>query len=178
MKRLLYFLPFAAFAVLAAVFYFNLKGGPPDQLPSAMIGKKVPAIALPALDANAQGFAPADLASGHVSVVNVWASWCAPCRLEAASLAELGQRKDIVLYGFVYKDKPNAARNFLREFGNPFARLGLDAKGATAIEWGVYGVPETYVIDGHGIIRERYAGALTADVLARVIEPAIANAKM
>jgi cytochrome c biogenesis protein CcmG/thiol:disulfide interchange protein DsbE len=177
-KRIVYFLPFLAFAVLAVLFYFNLKGAPPDQLPSAMIGKKVPAIALAALDRDARGFTPADLASGHVSIVNVWASWCAPCRLEAPVLAGLGQRKDIALYGFVYKDKPGAARDFLRELGNPFARLGLDANGSTAIEWGVYGVPETYVIDGHGIIRERYAGALTPEVMRAVIEPAIARAKI
>jgi cytochrome c biogenesis protein CcmG/thiol:disulfide interchange protein DsbE len=177
-KRLIYFVPFIAFAILAAIFYVDLHGAPPEQLPSAMIGKKVPAIALAALDTNAQGFAPADLASGHVSVVNVWASWCAPCRLEAPVLAGLAQRKDIVLYGFVYKDKPAAARDFLREFGNPFARLGLDANGSTAIEWGVYGVPETYVIDGHGIIRERYAGPLTPEVMEQVINPAIARARI
>ena len=93
MKRLIYFIPFLGFAVLAAIFYVKLEGAPPEQLPSAMIGKKVPAIALVALDANAQGFTPADLASGRVSVVNVWASWCAPCRLEAPLLASLAQRR-------------------------------------------------------------------------------------
>jgi len=178
MRRIVYLLPFLAFAVLAAIFYAKLEGAPPEQLPSAMIGKKVPAIALAALDRDTQGFTPADLANGHVSVVNVWASWCAPCRLEAPRLAELARRKDIVLYGFVYKDKPGTARDFLREFGNPFTRLGLDANGATAIEWGVYGVPETYVIDGHGIIRERYAGPLTAAAMRQVIDPAIARAKL
>jgi cytochrome c biogenesis protein CcmG/thiol:disulfide interchange protein DsbE len=175
-KRLLYVLPFLAFAALAVLFYSGLKGTPPDQLPSAMIGKPVPPIVLAGLDGDAKGFSPADLASGRVTVVNVWASWCAPCRLEAPALARLSRRKDIALYGFVYKDKPAAARAFLAEFGNPFARLGLDANGSTAIEWGVYGVPETFVIDGHGIIRERYAGELTETVLSTVIEPAIARA--
>jgi cytochrome c biogenesis protein CcmG/thiol:disulfide interchange protein DsbE len=177
MKRVLYALPFVSFIVLAALFYFNLQGAPPDQLPSAMIGKPVPAVALPPLDAQAQGFGPGDLAGGHVSVVNVWASWCAPCRLESPTLAALAQRKDIVLYGLVYKDTPSAARAFLHELGNPFARLGLDARGTTAIEWGVYGVPETYIVDGHGIIRERFAGPLTDEVMTKVIEPAIARAK-
>jgi cytochrome c biogenesis protein CcmG/thiol:disulfide interchange protein DsbE len=176
-RRAFYALPFVAFALLAIVFYVNLNGAAPDQLPSAMIGKPVPGIALPPLDADAQGFTPRDLASGHVSVVNVWASWCAPCKLEAPTLAELGARRDIVLYGLVYKDKPAAARGFLHELGNPFARIGLDGSGATAIEWGVYGVPETYVIDGRGIIRERFAGQLTPDVMARIIEPAIQRAR-
>jgi cytochrome c biogenesis protein CcmG/thiol:disulfide interchange protein DsbE len=142
-----------------------------------MIGKPVPAEALPPLDAAALGFAPKDL-MGHVTVVNVWASWCVPCRQEAPALAELGADKSIALYGFVYKDKPAAARAFLQQYGNPFARLGLDADGSTAIDWGVYGVPETYVIDAKGIIRERYVGALTDDALNRIIRPAIQAARI
>ncbi len=178
MKRLLYVVPLLVFGAFAVFFYITLNGTPTDQLPSAMIGRKVPDLALPALDRDAQGFSPKDLASGRVTIVNVWASWCAPCRLEAPVLAALARRKDIALYGFVYKDRPDAARGFLLELGNPFARLGSDTSGSTAIEWGVYGVPETFVIDGHGVIRERYAGALTPDVVASVIDPAIARAKL
>jgi len=177
-KRLIYVIPFLAFAVLAAIFYASLKGPAPDVLPSVMIGKPVPQRTLPTLDADTQGFAPHDFASGRVTVVNVWASWCAPCRQEAPALAELAKRKDIQLYGFVYKDKPDAARTFLRELGNPFARIGLDSDGSTAIDWGVYGVPETYVIDGKGIIRERFVGALTSEALTTVIEPAIRRAQI
>lgn len=177
MKRALYLIPLALFVVLAIMFYANLQGPAPDVLPSVMIGKPVPPEALPALDAQTQGFSHADL-TGHVTVVNVFASWCIPCRQEAPALAQLASDKSIALYGFVYKDKPAAARNFLHELGNPFARIGLDADGSTAIDWGVYGVPETYVIDAKGIIRERFVGALTPDALATVIAPAIARAKI
>jgi cytochrome c biogenesis protein CcmG/thiol:disulfide interchange protein DsbE len=176
-KRAIYILPFAVFVILAILFYRNLNGAPPDVLPSVMIGKPVPQHTLPALDADTQGFAAADL-KGRVTVVNVWASWCIPCRQEAPALAELAADKSIALYGFVYKDKPAAARAFLQQYGNPFARLGLDADGSTAIDWGVYGVPETYVIDARGIIRERYVGALTDDALKRIIRPAIAAARI
>jgi cytochrome c biogenesis protein CcmG/thiol:disulfide interchange protein DsbE len=176
-KRAIYILPFAVFAILAILFYRNLNGTPPDVLPSVMIGKPVPQHTLPALDAATLGFAPKDL-TGHVTVVNVWASWCIPCRQEAPALAELAADKSIALYGFVYKDKPAAARAFLQQYGNPFARLGLDADGSTAIDWGVYGVPETYVIDTKGIIRERYVGALTDDALNRIIRPAIQAARI
>jgi cytochrome c biogenesis protein CcmG/thiol:disulfide interchange protein DsbE len=176
-KRALYILPFVAFVALAIAFYANLNGPAPDQLPSVMIGKPVPNDPLPALDAEAQGFGPADL-KGHITVVNVWASWCAPCRQEAPALADLAKRKDIALYGFVYKDKPDLARGFLHELGNPFARIGLDANGSTAIDWGVYGVPETYVIDAKGIIRERFVGQLTPDSVASVIDPAIERARL
>jgi cytochrome c biogenesis protein CcmG/thiol:disulfide interchange protein DsbE len=176
-RRVLYILPFVAFVVLAVIFYRSLNGPAPDILPSAMIGKPVPARTLPALDAKSQGFGRSDLI-GHVTVVNVWASWCVPCRQEAPALAELAADKSVALYGFVYKDKPAAARSFLDELGNPFARLGLDADGSTAIDWGVYGVPETYVIDAKGIIRERYVGPLSADALANVIQPAIRRARI
>ncbi|HEX2590105.1 MAG TPA: DsbE family thiol:disulfide interchange protein [Rhizomicrobium sp.] len=177
MKRVLYIAPFLIFVVLAIVFYWSLKGPAPDVLPSVMIGKPVPARVLAALDDETKGFAPADL-TGHVTIVNVWASWCIPCRQEAPALAELAKDKSIQLWGFVYKDKPAAARAFLAEYGNPFSRIGLDADGSTAIEWGVYGVPETYVIDAQGVIRERYVGPLTPDALATVIAPAIQRARI
>ncbi|HEY1708970.1 MAG TPA: DsbE family thiol:disulfide interchange protein [Rhizomicrobium sp.] len=177
MKRALYALPFLVFVALAIAFYMSLNGPAPDVLPSAMIGKPVPARALPALDAATQGFSPRDL-TGHVTVVNVFASWCIPCRAEAPALAQLAADKSIALYGFVYKDKPEAARGFLNELGDPFARIGLDADGSTAIDWGVYGVPETYVVDAKGIIRERFVGPLDANALSTVIEPAIQRARI
>lgn len=174
MKRALYALPFLAFLVLAIVFYRSLNGPPPDVLPSAMIGKAVPAEALPPLDAATQGFGPRDL-TGHVTVVNVFASWCIPCRAEAPALAQLATDKSIALYGFVYKDKPEAARGFLSEIGNPFARIGLDADGSTAIDWGVYGVPETYVVGRDGSIVYKLVGPITAENLAGALEPEIAK---
>src|SRR6201986_5125751 len=118
-----------------------------------LVGKPAPVTPLPALDAQAQSFGPADLRSGHVTVVNVFASWCAPCREEAPMLQTLAQMKSISLYGMVQKDTPAKARAFLADFGNPFQRIDLDADGRASIEWGVYGVPETFVIDGKGIIR-------------------------
>jgi len=175
-KRALYIVPVLLFAGLAWFLFHSLIAPPPDQLPSALIGKPAPSIMLAALDANAKGFGPADL-KGHVTVVNVFASWCAPCREEAPLLSALARLKGVALYGLVYKDTPAKARAFLADVGDPFARLGLDASGEAGIEWGVYGVPETFVVDADGIIRLRYAGPLTPDVLSGEILPAIERAR-
>jgi cytochrome c biogenesis protein CcmG, thiol:disulfide interchange protein DsbE len=177
MNRLLYLLPIVPFAILVFVFYRSLDGPPPDQLPSALLDKPAPQIALPPLDAAAQSFTPADLRSGHVSIVNVWASWCVPCRIEAPALQELASRKGVVLYGLVYRDTAAKARGFLDEVGNPFSRIDLDEDGRAGIEWGVYGVPETFVIDGKGIVRLRYPGPLVGNTITDTILPAIARAK-
>jgi cytochrome c biogenesis protein CcmG/thiol:disulfide interchange protein DsbE len=131
---------------------------------------------LPPLDQAAKGFTSADLRAGHVTVVNVWASWCVPCRAEAPALAVISRSGRAQLYGIVYEDKPGAARAFLKEMGDPFSRLVLDANGRAGIAWGVYGVPETFVVDGKGIVRLRYAGPVVADTLNRIIMPAIASA--
>lgn len=178
MKRLIYILPVVAFAVLAAIFFYQLsQPKPPNELPSALIGKPVPSRNLPALDAQTRGFDPRDFATGHVTVVNIWASWCAPCRAEAPALAQLSTDKDVRLFGLVYQDNPQTARAFLDEIGNPFARIAR-ADGRAGIEWGVYGVPETFVIDGRGIVRARIVGALTdGDKYTRELLPAIAAAK-
>ncbi|MGH6889739.1 MAG: DsbE family thiol:disulfide interchange protein [Rhizomicrobium sp.] len=177
MRRLLYLLPGFVFAGLLYLFFHSLSGPPPDELPSALIGRSAPAIRLPALDSRAKAFDSADLRAGHVTILNVWASWCVPCRAEAPALAELSQTPGIVLYGMVYKDKPEAAREFLSQFGNPFSRIDLDGTGRAGIEWGIYGVPETFVIDPRGIVRLRYAGPLTAETLDNVILPAIRRAR-
>lgn len=178
MKRLIYILPVVAFAVLAGVLFYQLsQPSTPGELPSALIGKPVPQHALPALDAQTRGFGPADLAKGHVTVVNIWASWCAPCRAEVPALAALSADKSVRLYGVAYRDKPEAARAFLDELGNPFARIAR-ADGRAGIEWGISGVPETFVVDGHGIVRARIVGALTdGDKYTRELLPAIAAAK-
>jgi cytochrome c biogenesis protein CcmG/thiol:disulfide interchange protein DsbE len=176
MKRALYVIPVLLFAALVFVFFDSLRGPPPDQLPSMLIGKAAPRVALAALDAKSPGFTSADLSAGHVTVVNFFASWCAPCRDEAPMLAALSRMKGVTLYGLVYKDKPALARAFLDDTGNPFQRIDIDAGGGAGIEWGIYGVPETYVIDGHGIVRDRYAGPLTPQVLRDEILPAIAAA--
>ena len=142
-----------------------------------LIDKPAPRIALPALDARAKAFAPADLAAGHVTVLNVFASWCVPCREEAPGLAAIRRMDGVALYGMVWKDSAAKARAFLDEVGDPYARIDLDADGRAGIDWGVYGVPETFVIDPHGVVRLRYAGPLVGDALSNIVLPAIAKAK-
>ena len=176
MKRLIYILPILAFIVLAWFLFEGLRGPPPGDLPSVLIGKSVPALALPPLDAATQGFGPGDLSSGRVTIVNVFASWCAPCRTEAPQLAELGRTRGVQLFGLAWKDTAKNARVFLDEVGNPYARIGFDGEGRAGIEWGVYGVPETYIIDRHGVIRGRFVGPITPDSLVLDILPAIARA--
>jgi cytochrome c biogenesis protein CcmG/thiol:disulfide interchange protein DsbE len=177
MKRALYILPALGFVVIAAFLFRSLNEPAPDILSSALIGRPVPRLALPALDRDTQGFGPRELASGQVTVVNVFASWCVPCRTEAPVLARLASSGGVALYGLVQKDTPAKVRAFLGEVGNPFQRIALDADGRASIEWGVYGVPETFVIDGRGVIRARVVGAVTDVVLANDLLPAIAAAK-
>jgi len=176
-SRWIFVLPIAGFAVLAFFLFRSLWEPAPDIIPSALLNKPAPRLTLPALDAEAATFTTADLAGGHVSVINVFASWCAPCRTETGQLAALSKLPGVALYGLVQKDKPDAARAFLQEFGNPFARIARDDDGRASIEWGVYGVPETYVVDGKGIVRFKYVGPLTDDVLRDQVMPAIQAAK-
>jgi cytochrome c biogenesis protein CcmG/thiol:disulfide interchange protein DsbE len=177
MRRLVYLLPAAAFLVLAVFLFRSLFAPAPDIIPSALLDRPAPRLTLPPLDAKSAAFTPRDLAAGHVSVINVFASWCAPCRTETAQLAALAQLPGVALYGLVQKDKPDAARAFLDEFGNPFALIARDDDGRASIEWGVYGVPETYVVDGKGIVRFKYVGALTDRVLADQVLPVITRIK-
>jgi cytochrome c biogenesis protein CcmG, thiol:disulfide interchange protein DsbE len=175
-KRLIYILPVIAFAALAWFLFEGLRAPPPGDLPSVLIDKAVPALTLPALDASTSGFGPKDLAAGRVTIVNVFASWCVPCRAEAPQLAQLGRARGVQLFGLVWKDTRQKARSFLDDVGNPYARIGFDGEGRAGIEWGVYGVPETYIIDRHGVIRERFVGPITPDSLVLDILPAIASA--
>ena len=177
MKLFLYAIPVAIFCILAYLLFDSLYAPPHDQLPSALIGKAAPSFSLPALDKDARAFGVGDFSAGHVTVLNVWASWCVPCRLEAPMLARIAQLHGVALYGLVYKDKPERARQFLQEMGNPFSRLDLDAHGRAAIDWGVYDVPETFVVDGKGIVRLRFAGPITDEVFSEILLPAIEHAK-
>ena len=180
MSRWIYLAPVAAFAVIAVFLFKSLVASPPDILPSALIDKPVPHLILPALDTATQGFGPGELAAGHVTVVNVFASWCIPCHIEAPTLMSLAANagKDgYAIYGLVQKDTPEKIRGFLGEAGNPYGRIGLDADGRASIEWGVYGAPETFVVDGKGIIRFKYVGPLTDQVVAQQLLPAIRQAK-
>ena len=177
MSRWIYLAPIAAFVLLAFFLFKSLWAPSPSLVPSALLNKPAPRLVLPGLDAQSAAFTPADLAAGHVSLVNVFASWCAPCRTEADQLAEVAKLPGVALYGMTQKDKPDATRAFLDEVGNPFARIARDDDGRASIEWGVYGVPETYVVDGKGIIRLKYVGPLTDDVLKDQLVPAIKAAQ-
>ncbi len=178
MRRWLYAAPVAAFLVLAFFLFHSLFGRPPDLLPSALIDRPAPDIGLGAMDGATPGFARADLASGHVTVVNFFASWCVPCRMESAQLMTLSRIPGITLYGVDYEERqPSAGRVFLNEQGNPFSRIVADTHGRTGINWGVYGVPETYVVDGKGVVRFKLVGQLTASAMTGQLLPEIEKAK-
>jgi len=167
-SRWLMALPLIAFAALAAVFWFRLGSGDPSRIPSALIGHPAPQTALPALDgltnngAQVPGLDPA-VFKGKVSVVNVWASWCIPCHEEAPLLTELGKDTRLQVVGINYKDAPDNARRFLGRYGNPFSIVGVDGNGRAAIEWGVYGVPETFIVGRQGTIVYKMIGPVTPD---------------
>jgi len=167
-RRLLFLLPVLGFIGLAVVFALGL-GHDPTALKSAMIDKPAPDFTLPPILEDRPGVARADL-GGKPVLVNFFASWCAPCRIEHATLAGLAA-SGVPIYGIAYKDKPQDARRFLADLGDPYQRIGLDLEGRTAIDFGVYGVPETYILDRDGRIRFRYAGALTDAVLKTEILP-------
>ncbi len=176
-------LPLAVFAGLAALFYVALYSGDPSRLPSALIGKPVPDFALPPVEGLADngkpvpGFGAADLRKGEVSIVNVWASWCVPCRTEHPFLVSLKEKSKAPLYGLSYKDEAPAARRFLGRYGNPFTAVGADRAGRTAINWGVYGVPETFIVDGRGRIVYKHVGPIDDQAIATKLLPAIAEAR-
>jgi cytochrome c biogenesis protein CcmG/thiol:disulfide interchange protein DsbE len=168
--RLWYLLPLLAFGGLAVALYFGL-GRSPEELPSTLIGQPVPEFALPPLPPRSDGLSDEDFAHGEVVVVNVFASWCGPCRLEHPLLVKLAEQFPI--YGINYKDRPEDARKFLDELGDPYARIGVDESGRAAIDWGVYGVPETFVVDGEGRIRHKHIGYLTAEAVNETLRPLI-----
>jgi cytochrome c biogenesis protein CcmG, thiol:disulfide interchange protein DsbE len=180
---LLLLAPLAAFAGMAAVFAVSLQKGDPSRLPSVLVGKPAPVFALPAIEdlktetSAVPGFATADLAQGKVSIVNVWASWCTPCVAEHPYLTELATKSGAPLYGINYKDKPENARRFLGRHGNPFSGIGADATGRTAIDWGVTAVPETFIVDGTGVVVHKHTGPIHPEVMARDLLPAIARAR-
>jgi cytochrome c biogenesis protein CcmG/thiol:disulfide interchange protein DsbE len=178
-RRLVYILPAAIFAVLA-VFLFRALFLSPNIVPPALINQPAPQVSLPALDGDTQGFGPAELTAGKVVLVNVFGSWCAECHVEAPvlmQLAAMAEAERFEIYGFVQRDTPDKIRAFLAETGNPFSRIGNDLDGKAGIEWGVYGAPETFVVDGKGVIRYKYVGALTPQIVERELLPAIRAAR-
>ena len=167
-------LPPMVFAGLAAMFYVGMNRDDPNALPSAIAGRVVPGVTLTQLGDGAP-FDDATLKSGGVKLVNFWASWCAPCRAEHPTLEALAA-EGIPIFGINYKDKPANALGFLAELGNPYTEMGADETGRTGLDWGVYGVPETYVIDGDGKVILRFAGPITQRALAARLRPAMAEA--
>ena len=174
-------LPLIGFIALAGIFLLRLNGGDPSKIPSVLIGRPAPATALPPLqglvsnDAPVPGLDPA-VFKGKVSVVNVWASWCVPCHEEAPLLTELAKDKRLQLVGINYKDAPDNARRFLGRYGNPFGIVGVDGSGRAAIEWGVYGVPETFIVGREGRIVYKLVGPVTPANIDTVLKAEIEKA--
>jgi cytochrome c biogenesis protein CcmG, thiol:disulfide interchange protein DsbE len=179
--RMLVLIPLLAFLALAALFVLRLGAGDPSRIPSALIGHAAPRTELPPLaglerDGKAvPGLDSADF-RGQVTLLNVWASWCVPCREEAGLLMTLATDSRLRVVGMNYKDQPDNARRFLGRYGNPFAANGVDGNGRAAIEWGVYGVPESFVVDRDGRITYKLIGPLTPDNLETAVKPAIEKA--
>jgi cytochrome c biogenesis protein CcmG, thiol:disulfide interchange protein DsbE len=180
-RTFLMVLPLIAFIGLALLFWFRLGSGDPSRIPSVLIGRPAPQTTLPQLDglqnngAQVPGLDPAAF-NGKVSLVNVWASWCVPCHDEAPLLTALGQDKRLQVIGINYKDQPENARRFLGRYGNPFGIVGVDSNGRAAIEWGVYGVPETFVVGRDGAIAFKLVGPITPDNVDSVLKAEIEKA--
>ncbi len=178
--RWLAFLPLAAFALLAALLLVRLSAGDASRIPSALIGQTAPPLTLGGLDGGA-GLTDADLRRGHVSVVNVFATWCEPCHAEHPYLMTLSsddvlKAKGVEILGVAQKDSAGNIRRFLGAAGDPYAKVGLDPDGRAGIEWGVYGVPETYIVRGDGTIAYKVVGPITAESLESEVKPQILKA--
>jgi cytochrome c biogenesis protein CcmG, thiol:disulfide interchange protein DsbE len=179
-RRLIALLPLLVVLVLGALFFARLFAGDASHIPSALIGQSAPPIDLKGLD-GAPGLADADLRSGHVSIVNVFGSWCLPCHAEHETLMALAADKElaakgVALYGVAQKDDPENLRRFLGAKGDPYAKIGLDQDGRAGIDWGVYGVPETFIVKGDGTIAYKFNGPMDAQTLASVVKPQIDRA--
>jgi len=179
-RRWLALLPLLAFALLAVLLFVRLYAGDPSRLPSALIGASAPRLTLAGLDGG-PGLTDADLRQGHVTVVNVFATWCEPCHAEHPYLMALAaddalKAKGVVILGVAQKDSSGNVRRYLGAMGDPYAKVGLDPDGRAGIDWGVYGVPETYIVRGDGTIAYKVVGPITADTLSGEVEPQIMKA--
>ncbi|MCM0019021.1 MAG: DsbE family thiol:disulfide interchange protein [Tagaea sp.] len=176
MKRALYFLPLALFLGLAGYFGWGLTRDP-SKIPSALIDRPIPDFALPELAGSGRPALASAAIKGEVALVNVFASWCLPCKVEHPIFMRLAREGSVRIHGISYKDKAEDSRAWLAELGNPYAAIGWDFDGRVSIDWGVYGVPETFVIDRAGTIRFKHVGPITPDVLNRDILPLIERLK-
>jgi len=180
-RRLLVLLPLIIFLALVALFFFRLGAGDPSRIPSALIGRPVPQTDLPPLSGLTRdgrpvtGLNSADF-SGAVTLLNVWASWCVPCHDEAPLLMRIAEDKRIRVVGINYKDQAVNGRRFLGRYGNPFAAVGVDENGRASIDWGVYGVPETFLVGRDGRIAYKLVGPITPKNLDSVLKPEIEKA--
>ncbi len=179
-KVLLPALPLVVFVALAALLLARLGAADASRLPSALIGQSAPALKLAGLDGG-PGLADADLRAGHVTLINIFASWCEPCHIEHDTLLSLADNPEmkarkVELYGVAQKDSSENIRRFLAAAGNPYAKIGMDPDNRAGIDWGVYGVPETFVVKGDGVIAYKFVGPLTAETFESVLLPEIRKA--
>ncbi len=182
-KLILRLLPVALFGGLAIVFAISLFSGDASVLPSVLIDKPIPQFKLTGMGKDTEsgldlpGLTTKDLIKGDVTVVNFWASWCPPCRAEHPVLMKLKELNKAQIYGISQKDDPVKSLQFLRTLGNPYTAVGVDSNGRVAIDWGVYGLPETFVVDGEGKIRFKFVGPMSYKILAEKLLPEIEKAK-
>jgi len=174
--RLKVFVPAAIFATIAVALYAGLSLRP-REIPSALIGKPVPSFDLPAVQGRDAALSSADLSKGEVSIVNVFASWCAPCRIEHPLWVELAKRGEVAIHGFNWKDQPAMAARWLETYGDPYTRTGADVSGRVAIDWGVYGAPETFIVSGEGKVVCKYISVVTPEMLEQKILPMVRDLK-
>jgi cytochrome c biogenesis protein CcmG, thiol:disulfide interchange protein DsbE len=172
-RNWVYLLPVVLLAVLVVAFDIGLRRDP-DLLPSPLVGRSAPSFTLPPLTAGQPGFSSADL-EGHVSLVNAFASWCGPCRAEQPALIALARTGQVHIYGIDYKDKPEVAEAWIASTGDPYDRIGADSDGRVGIDWGVYGVPETFLVDPKGRVRYKHVGPLTDTDINDQILPLVAR---
>ena len=172
-RYLRYLVPLALFVILAAFLYRGLSLDP-KRVPSPLVGKPMPEFSLPRLQDPEATLGDTDL-KGKVSVLNIWATWCVSCRAEHEVLLQLAQTGVVDIYGLNYKDERDKAKQWLQQLGDPYAANAFDADGRAGIDWGVYGAPETFIMDKQGIVRHKHIGPLSVDALNTTILPLIAE---